>query len=313
MADAVIEFLKDGKTSPFFCYLPFDAPHDPHIVPDDYRVRYDPAKIPLPPNYLPQHPFDNGEMTIRDEELLPWPRSPDAVRSMIADYYRYISFLDVQVGRVLDALAASPFAKSTIVVFSADSGVARGSHGLIGKQNLYELDSIRVPLIISGPGILANQRTDAMCYLFDVLPTLGKLCGVPAPAESEGVDLTAMLRDAAAPGRAQLFFAYKNVQRAIAQGNWKAIRYPYANRTQLFDLQLDPFEENNLADQPVYAEKVAEMAALMRREMESFGDKAALAFSQSDRDVWSSFGDTRRGENSNGTAAPKEQRPNKRD
>ena len=97
---------------------------------------------------------------------------------MLADYYRYISYLDAQIGRILDALDASPYAKNTIVVFSADSGVARGSHGLIGKQNLYE-HSVRVPLIISGPGIPAGKRTDAMCYLFDVLPTLGKLCGVP--------------------------------------------------------------------------------------------------------------------------------------
>ena len=82
---------------------------------------------------------------------------------MIAEYYRYISYLDSQIGRVLDALDASPFAKDTIVVFTADSGVARGSHGLIGKQNVYEYDSVRVPLIVAGPGIAADQRTDAMC------------------------------------------------------------------------------------------------------------------------------------------------------
>jgi arylsulfatase A-like enzyme len=276
MADAVVQFLKEGAGKPFFCYLPFDAPHDPHIVPENYPVHYDPAKIPLPPNYPPRHPFDNGEMTIRDEQLLPWPRPPDAVRSMIADYYRYISYLDSQIGRVLDALEASPYAKNTIVVFAADSGVARGSHGLIGKQNLYELDSVRVPLIIAGPGIAANQRNEAMCYLFDVLPTLGKICGVAAPPESEGIDLGAALRDPAAPGRTQLLFAYKNVQRAILQGNSKLIRYPYANQTQLFDLQLDPFEENNLADQPEQAGQVAAMTALLRQEMERFGDRAPL-------------------------------------
>jgi arylsulfatase A-like enzyme len=198
---------------------------------------------------------------------------------MIADYYRYISYLDSQIGRVLDALAASPHAKNTLVVFAADSGVARGGHGLIGKQNLYELDAVRVPLILAGPGIAANQRTEAMCYLFDVLPTLGKLCGVPAPAESAGIDFMATLRDAATPGRVQLLFAYKNVQRAIAQGNWKLIRYPYANQTQLFDLQLDPFEENNLADQPEHAARVAELTALLQQEMERCGDRAPLQIS----------------------------------
>jgi arylsulfatase A-like enzyme len=286
MADAVIQFIQVTNDKPFFCYVPFDAPHDPHIVPDDFPIRYDAAEIRLPPNFLPMHPFDNGEMTIRDEKLLPWPRPPEAVRSMIADYYRYISYLDAQIGRVLDALAASPYASNTIVVFSSDSGVARGSHGLIGKQNLYELDSVRVPLIISGPGIAANQRTDAMCYLFDVLPTLGKLCGVGAPARSEGINLGATLRDAAAPARAHLMFAYKNVQRAVIQDNWKLIRYPFANQTQLFDLQLDPQEMNSLAGQPEHAAKVAEMTALLEKEMKNYGDNAPLKITGSKPAGW---------------------------
>ena len=118
---------------------------------------------------------------------------------MIADYYRYISYLDLQIGRILDALDASPYASNTFVVFAADSGVARGSHGLIGKQNLYE-HSMRVPLIIAGPGIPAGTQTDAMCYLYDVLPTLGKLCGVTNPEPSEAREFSATLRDPNAPG-----------------------------------------------------------------------------------------------------------------
>ena len=275
MADAVIRFIQGPHDRPFFCYLPFDAPHDPHIVPDDFPVRYVSGTTPLPPNFLPQHPIDNGEMTIRDEQLLPWPRPPEAVRAMIADYYRYISYLDAQIGRVLDALEKSPHAKNTLVVFAADSGVARGSHGLIGKQNLYE-HSVRVPLVISGPGIAANRSTEAMCYLFDVLPTLGKWCHVAAPAGSEGREFTAVLRDVAASARPHLMFAYKNVQRAVAQGNFKLIRYPFANRTQLFDLQLDPYEERNLAEQPAHGAKVAELTALLQQDMERFGDLAPL-------------------------------------
>jgi len=270
-ADETIRFLREHRGGPFFCYVPFDAPHDPHVVPDDFPIRYEVDKIPLPPNFLPEHPFDNGEMRVRDEVLLPHPRPPAEVRQMIADYYRYISYLDMLIGRILDALDASPYAKNTIVVFSADSGVARGSHGLIGKQNLYE-HSIGVPLIVAGPGIPAGKRTDAMCYLYDMLPTLGACCGVPAPPKSEGMDLTAVLRDPARAARPDLLFAYKNVQRAIETPQWKLIRYPKVDRTQLFHIEDDPFELHDLAAKPEYAAKVVELADLLKKRMAAADD-----------------------------------------
>ena len=115
-----------------------------------------------------------------------------------------------------------------------------------------------------------------MCYLFDVLPTLGKLCGVSAPASSEGIDLSATLRDPATPARRQLMFAYKNVQRAVRDDRWKLIRYPQIDRTQLFDLQADPFEMTNLADKPEHAARVAELTALLEQQQQHFGDTAPL-------------------------------------
>ena len=270
-ADEAIAFLRERSTQPFFCYIPFDGPHDPHIVPDDFPVKYDPAKIPLPPNFQPQHAWDNGHMQNRDETLLPWPRTPEAIRTMLAEYYRYITYLDAQIGRVLDVLDASPHAKNTYVVFAADSGVARGSHGLIGKQNLYE-HSMRVPLIMAGPGIVANRTTEAMCYLFDVLPTLGALCDVPGPATSEGLDLTPILRDPAKSARTTLMFGFRHVQRGLRDDRWKLIRYPEIDRTQLFDLREDPNEITNLAGRPEHAARVAAMTATLRAEMKRWDD-----------------------------------------
>jgi arylsulfatase A-like enzyme len=274
-ADEAIAFLREPQTKPFLCYIPFDGPHDPHIVPDDFQIRYDPAKIPLPPNFLPQHPWDNGEMSIRDEALLPWPRRPEDVRAMIADYYRYISYLDMLIGRVLEALEASPHARNTLIVFAADSGVARGSHGLIGKQNVYE-HSMRVPLIVAGPTIPANKTTDAMCYLFDVMPTLGALCGVTGPKTSEGLDLSATLRDPSKPARTTMLFAYRNAQRDLRDDRWKLIRYPLVDRTQLFDLREDPFERDNLADRPEQASRVTAMTAALAAERTRFDDPVPL-------------------------------------
>ena len=273
-ADSAVQFLREHRGGPFFCYVPFDGPHDPHIVPKEFPVHYDPAKLPLPANFQPEHLFNNGEMNIRDEKLLPRPRPPERVRAMLADYYRYVSYLDMLMGQVLDALDKSPCAKDTIVVFSADSGVARGSHGLIGKQNLYE-DSVRVPLIVVGPGIPAGKRTDAMCYLYDLLPTLGALCNVPAPPKSEGRDLSALLLDPGLPGRSELVFAYRGVQRAVATKDWKLIRYPRVGQTQLFNLQDDPCEIHNLAGDPKQAARVAELSALLKKKLAEAGDNGA--------------------------------------
>ena len=274
--DETLAFLKsqDGK-QPFFSYLAFDGPHDPHIVPEGFPIDYAPASIPLPPNFLPQHPFDNGEMVIRDEQLMKWPRPEADVKTMLAEYYRYVSFLDVQVGRVLDAVDASPYAANTIIVYAADSGVARGSHGLIGKQNLYE-HSMRVPLIVAGPGIAADKRSDAMCYLFDVMPTLGKLCGVTAPKDSQGSEFSAVLKDPSKPARPFLMFGYKSFQKALNDGRWKLIRYPHVDRTQLFDLQADPDETKDLAAQPQYAERIKTMLAKLGTEMKADGDNDPL-------------------------------------
>jgi len=270
--DETLAFLKsqDGK-KPFFSYLAFDGPHDPHIVPDGFPVKYDIASIPLPPNFLPQHPFDNGEMVVRDEQLLRWPRPEADVKAMLAEYYRYISFLDLQVGRILDAVDASPFAAHTIIVYAADSGVARGSHGLIGKQNLYE-HSMRVPLVVAGPGIAADKRSDAMCYLFDVMPTLGKLCGIAAPKDSQGREFSAVLKDPSQTGRAFLMFGYKSVQKALNDGRWKLLRYPHVDRTQLFDLQSDPYETKDLSGDPAQAERIKAMLAKLGAEMTADGD-----------------------------------------
>lgn len=270
-ADEAIALINEKSTSPFFCYIPFDGPHDPHVVPPDFPVTYDPATMPLPPNFRAQHEWDNGHMQNRDETLLPWPRTPEAIRTMNAEYYRYITYLDAQIGRVLDALDASPHAQNTYIVFAADSGVARGSHGLIGKQNLYE-HSMRVPLLIAGPSIPANRTTDAMCYLFDVLPTLGALCGVKGPATSEGLDLTPTLRDPSQPARERLLFAFRHVQRGLRDDRWKLIRYPEIDRTQLFDLQEDPHEITNLASRPQHAARVKAMMSTLESERRRWDD-----------------------------------------
>ncbi|MFO0912675.1 MAG: sulfatase-like hydrolase/transferase [Pirellulales bacterium] len=284
-AQAAVDFLQQPHERPFFLYVAFNAPHDPHIVPADFPVRVDPESIPLPANFLPQHPWNNGEMVVRDERLLSWPRQPADVRRLLAEYYRYVSYVDTQLGRILDTLATSPHADRTIVVFTSDSGVARGSHGLIGKQNLYE-HSVCVPLIMAGPTIPQGVSTDALCYLADVLPSLGRWCGVTGPDTAPTTDLTPVLRDPGRSARDQVVLGYGQVQRAIATERWKLIRYPHIDRVQLFDLAADPAERTNVADRPERHELVQRLSHQLQAELTRLGDRAPWSISQPEPADW---------------------------
>ena len=189
-ADSAIEFLEhhDGK-KPFFAYVAFTAPHDPRQPPLPYREMYYRDLPPLPANFLPQLPFDNGMMNGgRDENLAPWPRTEAVIRDQLAEYYGLITHMDEQVGRILAALRKSGQAEDTLIVYAADNGLALGSHGLLGKQSVFE-HSMRVPLIIAGPGIPGGKSTEAFTYLLDIFPTLCDTVGIPRPAGLEGESL----------------------------------------------------------------------------------------------------------------------------
>ena len=120
--------------------------------PKKFLEMYESNQPPLPPNFKPQHPFHNGWMVGRDEALAAWPRTPEVIRAQLGEYYGMISHLDQQVGRILKALNSTGHADNTIVIFTSDHGLAVGSHGLLGKQNLYD-HSMHSPLIVTGPGI----------------------------------------------------------------------------------------------------------------------------------------------------------------
>ena len=273
-ADCAVGFLREQKAAPrpWLCYVPFNAPHDPRVAPPAFHEPYNAAKPPLPANFLPEHPFDNGEMRVRDEKLAPWPRTPEVVRQHLADYYAAITFLDAQIGRVLDTLHETGAEENTIVVFSSDHGLAIGSHGLMGKQNLYE-HSMRAPLLLAGPGIPAAKRSDALCYLLDIFPTLGALASVPAPDGSEGLSLAPVLAGTQPAVRDAIFTAYMKVQRAVRDDRWKLIVYPVAGRTQLFDLRDDPHELRDLSADPAHEPEVKRMRALLEEQQAKVGDK----------------------------------------
>jgi arylsulfatase A-like enzyme len=271
-ADAAVEFLKIRQSQrPFFLYVAFTSPHDPRTPPQKFRDLYDPQQLVLPKCFLPEHPFDNGELKVRDEQLAPWPRTPEIIRQHTADYYGMISHLDEQIGRVLGALEESGQAENTLVIFASDNGLAVGRHGLLGKQSLYE-HSVRVPLVMAGPGIPQGKRSDALCYLFDLLPTVCELAGVAVPAGVEGQSLVPVISGQTASVREHVFGAYRDVQRMVRTQRWKLIRYPRAGQTQLFDVQNDPDEIHNLAADPQAAQPLADLTELLLKTQQQLDD-----------------------------------------
>jgi arylsulfatase A-like enzyme len=275
-ADSMIGFLRGHKgEQPFLAYAAFNAPHDPRSAPGKYHAYYNAQQPPLPANYLPVHPFNNGDLTGRDEQLAPWPRTPEVVRQHLADYYAAIAHLDEQVGRIIAALKETGQYDNTIIVFTSDHGLAIGSHGLFGKQNLYDA-SMHVPLLMAGPGIPKDQRTDALVYLLDLFPTLGDLTGVPGPAGSEGISQAPVLRGAAKSVRDSLFFAYRDLQRAVRADQWHLIVYPQINKTQLFDVAADPHELKDLAADPAHAGDVRRLTKLLVEAQKKAGDELPL-------------------------------------
>ena len=263
-------------------YVAFLAPHDPRIMPKRFLAMYDPEQVELPPNFMANHPFDNGELNIRDELLAEAPRQASEIRSHIAEYYAMITHLDDEMGRVLAALDARGLTDNTIIVFAGDNGLAVGQHGLMGKQNLYD-HSVRVPLILAGPGIPEGDRTAALCYLLDLFPTLCDLTGLPTPESVEGRSLAPVIEDPTRAGRELLHFAYKGYQRAVRKDDLKLIEYHVNGhrRRQLFDLTDDPLEMNDLSARPDQAERLADLRAELDRWRTELGDTQAFG-----REFW---------------------------
>ncbi len=259
--DAALRFLKGHDAArPFFLSVALTAPHDPRSTHERFHRLYDPASIPLPPNFAPEHEADTGALRIRDERLAAIPRDPAEVREHIADYYAMITHLDEALGRTVGALEARGLLDRTLIVFTADHGLAVGQHGLMGKQNCYE-HSVRVPLVFAGPDVPAGVTRETSTLHSDIFPTLCDLLGLPHPPDLHGTSLIPAFADAHFQPRDAVYMAYLDTVRAVRAGDLKLIEYATdtTRATQLFDLAADPWETRNLAADPAHADTLAAM------------------------------------------------------
>lgn len=323
-ADHVIDYLEartadvsDNK-KPFFIYLGFSHPHDPRHGKPELLEKYGAADVAhptsvgesapsVPINWLPEKPFHDGHPDLRDECKVSGVmerRDEITIRNEKGKEFACIENIDIQIGRVLEALEATGELENTYIIFTADHGIAVGKHAFMGKQNLYE-HTFRVPFIVSGPNVKKNKMAVGNTYMMDLLPTLCDLAGIEAPSTVDGKSFKAVLEGKQKSIRETVYGVYSGGtlpgQRCVKSGDWKLIKYDVLDgtvrETQLFNLKENPNElmiehfspeviaitgnkpkanQVNLANDPRYADKLAEMEALLLEQMKSMGDPYRL-------------------------------------
>lgn len=311
----VLEFLEQRAsrkdTNPFLIYFGFSHPHDTRDGTPELLKKYGavnhkdknslPAAHPdqpdLPVNYLAKHPFHHGHPRLRDEVAVSgvWEnRDPQTIRNELGRQFACNENIDIQIGKVLSKLEDMGELDNTYIIYTADHGMAIGRHGLQGKQNLYQ-HTWRVPYIVKGPGIKGGTRAIGNIYLLDTLATICDLAGVTAPNTVEGKSFRPVLQQQADTVRDVLYGVYnggtKPGMRCVRKGDWKLIKYDVMDgsvrETQLFNLAANPNEfiaehskadplQTDLAENPDYADKLAEMEDLLLAEMRRLDDPYRL-------------------------------------
>ncbi|MGI5963827.1 MAG: sulfatase-like hydrolase/transferase [Lawsonibacter sp.] len=249
--DQAIQWLREYQDEkPFFLYLSYLAPHDPRTMPAEYANLYNPEDMVLE-CFAGEH-FRYGIEDVRDEIIEAYPRKVDAVKQHVADYYAMISHLDARIGDLIALLKEKGLYEDTIIVFTGDNGLAVGRHGLMGKQSCYE-HGIRIPLVMAGPGIPKDAREDGYHFLYDLFPTLCSLCGLDIPDTVEGMDFSPVFQGIPCQ-RDEVYAIFGDKVRTVKDRRYKLIEYRFqkVKVTQLFDLEMDPYETRNLADDPAY-------------------------------------------------------------
>ncbi len=261
-ARRTVELLEAQREKPFFVAVGFLKPHDPWVVPDSYFRMY-----PKDAMAVPTVPADEQVLGARRGAAMEIPA--DQERAALSAYSASITFMDAQLGLILDAMDRKRLWESTVVVFLGDNGFHAGEHGIWGKMTLFE-ESARVPLVIAAPGLVRpGEATTRLAELVDVYPTLVELCGLPRVKGLAGQSLAPLLRSPEAPGRSAAFTMRKvgaNRRGLVAQ-SVRTDRYRYTEwpeqGPELYDHEDDPGEHRNLASDPSHVATIRELKAVL--------------------------------------------------
>jgi choline-sulfatase len=260
VATWAVEQLEAGPEEPFFLSVGFSLPHVPLYVTQKWYDMYPEETVELPP----MRRDDRGD-TPRFSWYLHWalpePRlrfleEANEWRNIVRSYLAGTSFVDNQVGRLLEALEANGLAKNTIVVLWSDHGYHLGEKLITGKNTLWER-SARVPLVFAGPGVTAGARCHRPVELLDIYPTLVELTGLPAKDALEGISLVPQLKDSGAPRDRPAITTHNHDNHGVRSEDWRYIRYADGSE-ELYDMRTDPNEWHNLAGDPERADVLEE-------------------------------------------------------
>nr|AGU10881.1 Sulfatase [uncultured organism] len=262
VATAAIEMIRANKNKPFFIGVGFYRPHVPEVAPKKYFDLYPLDKI----QPTRQSAADLSRLLPASKAWTPdnFGMTPDEQRQMIRAYYAATSFMDAQVGRVIDALQEMGLADDTIVVFTSDHGFMLGEHGQWMKNILWE-ESDRVPLVIRVPGSrTCGKRSPRTVELLDLYPTLTELAGLPKYGRNEGTSLSPLLRNPVDRNWTKPALSQIRGGRSVRTERWRYTEWEAGKLgRELYDHSKDPLEQHNLADDQRFAATTAQLRALL--------------------------------------------------
>jgi arylsulfatase A-like enzyme len=276
VANRAIEYIQRSKESgePFFIACGFSKPHSPLIAPKQFFDLYPPESIPLPPDFssIPTVPvgFPAGAIrSVNGDLFMERSASPDEARAMIRAYLACVSYVDWNIGRVLDELDRQGLRENTIIVFWADHGYQLGEKGKWSKHGSLWEQGAHIPFIILDPRVKGNGRTSPRTVeLLDIYPTLVDLCGLPQYNELEGVSLRPLLDNPYAEWNRPAYTIWNEHNKGITGVVVRTERWRYAEffgrgaGAFLTDPINDPSEMRNLVNDAKYADVVAELHQL---------------------------------------------------
>jgi iduronate 2-sulfatase len=265
-AEKTVELLKKHKNKPFFIATGFVRPHYPSVAPSRYFDKYPFQKMPLP--QVPENDLDDipraglAKMTSQKSGIAKWPNNQ---KRMWAAYYATVTYMDEQLGKILDELERLKLSSSTAIVFLSDHGYHLGEHNFWQKSNLHE-EVTRVPVIISAPG-LKPGRTQSFAELIDIYPTLCSLLKVPIPKSVLGKSLLPTLRDPSISPRTNALSLNRG-SHSLRTDRWAYMKYKNGDE-ELYDMIKDPAQFSNLAKKEEYQSTKTQLLNQLKKRLKS--------------------------------------------